>query len=58
MTWVVLTGKPKCAVVSSTLAAEVSAAKPCADSSFTILPPTVRMIRHPPFPREERPMGK
>ena len=47
-TWVVDTGKPKCAVNHRTLAAAVSAAKPCGGSSFAIRWPRVRTILQPP----------
>src|ERR687897_1709258 len=46
--WVVLTGKPIWAVNIKTVAAAVSAAKPCTGSSFTIFIPKVRTMRHPP----------
>ena len=48
MTCVVDTGIPRLAVATSTVAAVVSAAKPCAGSSSTTRRPIVRMIRQPP----------
>ena len=45
---VVLTGMPSVPVTASTVAAVVSAAKPCTGCSFTILWPSVLMIFHPP----------
>jgi len=48
ITCVVEIGNPKYAVVSSTLEAAVSAAKPCAGESRTRRIPSVRMMRRPP----------
>src|SRR3954449_9121998 len=48
MTCVVETGMPSCAVVSRTVAAVVSAAKPLTGSSSTTRWPIVFMIRQPP----------
>ena len=48
ITWVVEIGSPRLAVVSSTPAADVCAANPCAGSSGSTRWPSVRMIRQPP----------
>ena len=48
MTCVVLTGMPSFEAPKMTVAAVVSAAKPCTGSSFTTFVPNVLMIRQPP----------
>src|SRR6185312_1362337 len=47
-TWVVETGSPKIDATMITAAAPVSAAKPLIGCSFTILWPSVLMMRQPP----------
>ena len=46
--WVVLTGIPKVEAISTTVAAEVIAAKPWTGLRAVILIPTVFITRHPP----------
>src|SRR6478735_578678 len=48
MAWVVDTGMPRCAAVSSTVADAESAAKPLIGCSFVSLCPSVLMMRQPP----------
>ena len=48
MACVVETGIPKCAAVNSTVAPVASAANPWTGWSFTILWPSVLMMRQPP----------
>ena len=42
-------GKPRCEEARIVAADDVSAAKPCGDSTSVIFVPTVRMIRQPPI---------
>ena len=48
ITWVVETGIPNRAVLDRMAADVISTAKPLIGCSFTIFPPRVLMIRHPP----------